>query len=181
MAIGTGLDDGGLAIHIATPARSSAHTEVADNTETARLQGVVGEQADIYESHIGISARRLITKQVGKHLRGRGYCIIILPIVTILNNHYSKRNRNAASSKLLQMKAEIQVFHLDTLTYDVVHLGALRHTGVKHWVQVGIIIQSDGGKRLEPAIGRREGDGERVVVLLDLRGEAAVDRGNFRT
>lgn len=79
------------------------------------------------------------------------------------------------------MKAEIQVFHLDTLSYDVVHLRALRHTGVEHWVQVGVIGQSEGGKRLEPACGRREGDGERVVVLLDLGREAPVDRGNFRT
>lgn len=71
------------------------------------------------------------------------------------------------------MQANVDVLHLDALPDDVVHLGALCHSGIEHWVQVGVVADSDTCKLLKSLLGHEDC----VVVLLNLGRKAPVDRG----
>lgn len=75
------------------------------------------------------------------------------------------------------MEADIEILHLNALAYDIVHLCALIHSAIEHRVEVGVVRYANRSQLGKLARCDEHG----VIVLLNLRREAAVNRSNAGT
>lgn len=179
MGIRAGLNNHHLLIGVTLPSRSNRHLEITKDFEASRLLRIDRKKCGVNVGCIR-STRVAIgqAKQIAKHLDRRCRDSVgIRAKIAILNNHNSQGDRRVADSLLLQMKAKIQILELDAFSNNVIHLSPLLHCRIQNWIHEAIITDADGGQTLETCVC----DEKRVVVLLDLRREAPVDRGDLRT
>lgn len=173
MAIELPLEQHHLSVGVTLPPRRNTHLKVPNNIETTRLQRINREQSRINcRPIICASSVAVNTKQVGKHLLGGRCTVSELTIITVLNNHNPQGNRRRDIRHLLQVEAKVQVLDLDRLADYVIHLRPLLHRGIKHRIAIRKVVHTNISKLSEATAIQKD----RIVVLLNLRSEAAINR-----